>query len=250
MNFDHWKNALQRLTNVLYHSNSTDMAIGLIKQMPSEKALMDMLKLPKFAPGVLEAFCALQSSSEEIFAAVCHAIQGSPCMSWCLIDSLNRLPWYNGIRAFLTLPGLPTHSPCAYPFYILARNKIFPSTMSGSAYQYHYDGLWELLSVAKSGKWQSPPDAASAVVDLIHKHLMDPTPDYFIIYFLALVLGQFAPLMLNIPILESKLGENCDLTVKSAVARTLAYLDDDDTDNADPVNFVKGTVPNRPVSWA
>ena len=136
MNLDNWKNALQRLKHAPYPSNSTDMAINLLEQTPSEKALIQMLKLPKFAPGALEAFCAFQSTSEEVFAAICHAIQGSPRMSWCLIDSLNRLPWYDGMRAFLTLPGLPTRCPCAYPFYILARNKIFPATMSGSTYQW------------------------------------------------------------------------------------------------------------------
>ena len=229
MNLDYWKNARQRLTETSYHSNSTDMAMSLIEKMSSEQTLMDMLRLPKFAPGVLEAFCALQTPSEDVFAAICHAIQGSPRMSWCLIDSLNRLSWYNGIRAFLTLPGLPTCCPSAYPFYILARNKVFPSTMSGSSYQYHYDGLWDLLSVAKSGQWQSPPNAALAVVELIQQHLTAQAPDQFVIYFSALVLGQFVPVTHNIPILKSRLEESCNLHVRSAAARALACLSNDRT---------------------
>jgi len=217
---------IRRLKSAPWKSRTTEEALTLIQQSPSERALSAALGDPRQAPAVLEALCAWRSPSERVYEAVVRAIDGHPSLCWSLIESLNRLPWHNGMRAFLTLPDLPTVSPCAYPFYILARNKVFdPPDMSGFMYDYHFHGLWAILPTAKSGDWHHAHPSAFAIVELLHNHLNRSKPDRFVIYFSALMLGGIGPLRSSIRGLKRRLHEPCASRVRDTAALTLAYLD-------------------------
>jgi len=149
------------------------------------------LHASRTAPVALEALSAMQTESDDVFEAVRHAIGSDLAKSWALFDSLHRLPWYGGIRAFLSLPDPPQSSPCAYAFYILARNKIFiPPHISGDPYDRCFHAMWRLASAAKTGDWRCPDDGVLTVLEMIETHLNRPEPDEFIVYFAALVLGQ------------------------------------------------------------
>lgn len=185
------EHALRRLENAPYRSRTTDAATELILRGPSEAALIRDLCAARNAPAVLEALSAVQTESDDVFEAVRHAIGSDLCKSWALFDSLHRLPWYGGIRAFLSLPDPPQSSPCAYAFYILARNKIFiPPHISGDPFERCFHAMWRLVSTAKTGDWRHPDDGILTILDMIETHLNRPEPDEFIVYFAALVLGQ------------------------------------------------------------
>jgi hypothetical protein len=218
--------AIRRLKSAHWKSRTTEEALTLIQQSPSEEALTAALGDPRHAPAALEALCASRSPSERVYEAVVHAIDGNPCLCWSLIESLNRLPWHSGMRAFLSLPDSPTASPCAYPFYILARNKVFhPTDMSGFMYDYHVNGLWAMLPTARSGDWHHAHPSAFAIVELLHNHLYRSKPDRFVVYFSALMLGGIGPLRSSIRGLKRRLQEPCASRVRNTAALTLAYLD-------------------------
>ncbi len=185
------EHALYRLENAPYRSRTTDAATELILQDPSESAVIRALHASRTAPVALEALSAMQTESDDVFEAVTQAIGSDLAKSWALFDSLHRLPWYGGIRAFLSLPDPPQSSPCAYAFYILARNKIFiPPHISGDPYDRCFHAMWRLVSAAKAGDWRHPDDGILTVLEMIETHLSHPEPDEFIVYFAALVLGQ------------------------------------------------------------
>ena len=194
-------------------------------QLSSEEAIAMALGDARRAPSALDAICALRSTSEQVFEAVQSAIGNSPCMSWSLIESLNRLPWYNGMRAFLSLPDPPMTSPTVYPFYMLARNKVFyPTDMSGLVYDYHFNGLWAMLPAARSEDWRHAHPSALAIVELLYGHLRCPDPDPFVVYFSALMLGEIGPLSSSIQALQTRVQEPFALRVRETAALTLTRL--------------------------
>jgi hypothetical protein len=189
------EHALCRLRNAPYPSDTTGAAIKwILEEDPTEAALIEGLFTPHTAPMALETFSALQSESEDIFEAVQGAIGSDLCKSWALFESLHRLPWYGGIRAFLSLPDPPQSSPCAYAFFILARNKIFiPPYISGDPYNRCFHAMWRLASMARDGNWRDADEGIITVIEMLETHLDRPEPDEFIVYFTALVLGRMAP---------------------------------------------------------
>jgi hypothetical protein len=216
-----------RLKNAPWPSPTTAAAVRLLQQCSSDESLLAALKDPHHASSALEVFCALRSRSEDVYAAVRSAIDGCPCLCWSLIESLNRLPWHGGVRAFLSLPGHPTTSACAYPFYILARNKVFlPADMSGSLYECCVHGLWGMLHPAKAGDWHQVHPSSLKVIDLLHAHLERSDPDLFVVYFSALMLGEIGPMEASIRGLERRLREPCHPRVQGVAALALACLDD------------------------
>jgi len=225
MNEDIYRTALQRLQDAPLRAKQTDKAIGLLNQIDSEASLRQALKCSSEAAAALEALCALQSNSHHTYRAVHQALQGDPRMCWCLVDSLNRLPWYTGMRAFLDLPGPPHTSPCALPFYILVRNKVFiPTDMSGPTYAYYVKGLWILLETAKNQQWQHLNPAGLAVVQLLHTHLQQSTPEPFITYLSALLLGHSAPLRMSKQALSLRKRQHCHTLICRTADLILANL--------------------------
>ena len=172
-----YRRAVRRLENAPWPSPTTQAALTLLRQRPSDAALIERLACTRAAPTALEVLSAAETDSEPVFEAVQGAIRRSAGLSWSLVESLNRLPWYNGIRAFLSLPDPPLSSPSAYCFYMLARNKIFfPTDMRGELYDYYFHGLWRMLSVAKSGNWRGLHDSVVAVLEgLAHDGEIDPS---------------------------------------------------------------------------
>lgn len=220
------EHALSRLANAPYRSRTTDVATELILQNPSETALIQGLFSSQTATGTLEAFSAIQSESDAIFDAVQSAINRDPCKSWALLESLHRLPWYGGIRAFLSLPDPPQSSPSAYAFYILARNKIFiPPHIDGDPFDRCFHAMWRLVSAAKTGDWQDPDDGILTVIEMIETHLNHPNPDEFIVYFAALVLGRMGPVELAIQDIRNHAVRRGHPTVRRVAALTLCHLE-------------------------
>lgn len=219
------EHALFRLANAPYRSRTTDIATELILQDPSEAALIQGLFSSRTATGVLEAFSALQSESDTIFEAVQSAISRDPCRSWALLESLHRLPWYGGIRAFLSLPDPPQSSPSAYAFFILARNKIFiPPHIDGDPFNRCFHAMWRLVSTAKTGDWRNPDDGIVTVIEMIETHLRCPQPDEFIVYFAALVLGQIGPIETTTQHLRNHAWTDSHPAVRRVAALTLRHL--------------------------
>ena len=208
--------AVQRLRHAPWQSIVTQQALQWLSQSTSKKCLLEAMDCPQSAPVVMEIFCALESECEQIYQTVRRAIESNAALCWALVESLNRLPWYDGIRAFLSLEAPPESSPCVYPFYVLARNKLFiPYDMPHEQYAYCYHGLWRLLPLAKSENWQSPHPSVLAVVEMMDKHLQMAEPDPFVVYLSALLLGRIGPLSLNLDILHHRSRGDADETVKS-----------------------------------
>ncbi len=220
------RRAVFRLEHVRLPSATTRAALALAHQNPTESALIGDLACRESAPVALTVLSALQSDSERVFDAVGDSIGRDPCLSWALVESLNELPWYNGLRAFLSLPDDPLSSPCAYPFYILVRNKIFISRdASDRRYDYYVKGLWKMLVVAKDAQWCDPEDGVVHVVELIRTLLDKPQSDPFVVYFASLLLGRVAPLSVCIEALRTHLRKDSCPPVRAAAALTLSRLD-------------------------
>jgi len=220
-----FRQAALRLERAPWRSSTTEAALSLSQQKPSDAALLEHLASPRAAPVALELLSASQTDSEAVFAGVRDSIRGNLSLSWSLVESLNRLPWYNGIRAFLSLPEPPASTPSAYCFYILARNKVFlPTDLCGERYDCYFHGLWRMLSVAKSEEWRDLHHSVLSVVELLRTHLEKPQPDTFVVYFAALLLGRIDPISSSIPALRSRLAGRCDAPVKVVAALTLLHL--------------------------
>jgi hypothetical protein len=217
--------AAQRLRHAPWQSCVTDEALKQLGKSPSKTCLIEALGCPRSAPVAVEIFCALQIECEQVFGAVRQAIEHDAALCWALVESLNRLPWYGGIRVFLSLEEPPESSPCVYPFYILARNKLFiPSNMPPERYAYCYRGLWRLLPLARSENWQSPDHSVLAIVELMDKHLRMPHPDPFVIYLSALLLGRISPLRSNLDILHHRAHGDADGAVRAVAHLAMRHV--------------------------
>lgn len=220
------EHALFRLRNAPFRSRTTDAATELMSQDLSEMTLIRNLSASRTAPVALEAFSAMQSESERIFRAVQGAIGRDPCKSWALFESLHRLPWYGGIRAFLSLPDPPQSSPCAYAFYILARNKIFiPPYCSGDPYERCYNAMWRLITMAKAGDWHDVDDDVITVFEMLETHVNRADPDEFVLYFTALVLGQMAPARATVRNLRCHERNGSHPVIRRVAAQALSHLE-------------------------
>lgn len=217
--------AVQRLRHAPWQSSVTEEALRRLAASPSKAGLIEALASARTAPAALEIFCALDIECEQVFQAVRRTIEHNPALCWALVESLNRLPWYGGIRAFLSLEEPPESSPCVYPFYILARNKLFiPSDMPPELYAYWYRGLWRLLPVAKSENWQSPHHSVLAVVGLMDRHLRTPRPDPFVVYLSGLLLGRISPMASNLDALECRAHGDGDSAVRAAAHLAMRHM--------------------------
>jgi len=217
--------AVQRLRHAPWQSSVTSEAIERLAESPSKNRLIEALACSKSAPVALEILCALENRCEQVFQAVRRAIERHAALCWALVESLNRLPWYGGIRAFLSLEEPPESSPCVYPFYILARNKLFiPSDMPHERYAYCYHGLWRLLPVARSEDWQSPHHSILAVVELMDRHLRMAQPDPFVVYLSALLVGRISPLRSNLNILHHRTRDGADSAVKAVAHMVVQHV--------------------------
>jgi len=220
-----FERARTRLRNAPWRSRTTDIALNLIEQGPSDASLIETLNSSEHAPAALEIFSALDTPSEPVFQAVRTLIGRQPLMSWCLVESLNRLAWYNGMRAFLSLPEKPTSSPCAYPFYMLVRNKVFiPSNLAGEIYHYYVNGLWRALPVARAGAWRHPHHSVLAILEMIERHFENGGPDTFVLYFTCLLLGQIGPFETSVQYLQGLIHGDCCPTVHRLASATLEHL--------------------------
>jgi len=217
--------AASRLENVHLPSPTTQAALRRVEQNPSEASLIDDLASRGRAPVALTVFSALRSESEDVFEAVCEAIHCDPYVSWSLVESLNQLPWYNGVRAFLSLPDDPCSSPVVYPFYILARNKTFVTAdASRDRYDYYVKGLWRTLATARCQRWCDPDRSIVCVIELL-RHLLDtPHPDPFVVHFASLLFGDVAPRSANVAVLKGRVGEDCCLLVRETAALVLKHM--------------------------
>jgi hypothetical protein len=225
MQFSRLQFAARRLENAPWPSATTAAALSLVRQRPSDAALMARLTSREEAPEALELFSAAQSPSERVFRAVRDSIHRDACLSWSLVESLNRLPWYNGLRAFMSLPEQPVSSPSVYCFYMLARNKVFfPTDVCGQLYDYYFHGLWRMLSVAKSGHWRDLHDSVLAVMRLLRTHLEGPEPDVFVLYFAALLLGRIGTLASSIQALRDRVAGEYEPLLRITAAFALLHL--------------------------
>ncbi|MBN2129608.1 MAG: hypothetical protein JW741_08930 [Sedimentisphaerales bacterium] len=220
------RQAALRLERAPWRSSTTEEALSLLQQGPSDARLLRHLRSPQAAPAALELLSASQTDSEVVFDVVRESIRGNLPLSWSLVESLNRLPWYNGIRAFLSLPEPPLSSPSVYCFYMLARNKVFiPTDVCGELYDHYFHGLWRMLSVAKSENWCDLHPSVLAVVNLLRTHLEKPDPDRFVVYFTALLLGRIDCVSSTVPALRRRVTGPCDAPVQIVAALTLLHLD-------------------------
>ncbi len=225
MNTYYPRSALQRLQDAPWRSVHTDKAMQLLKEVDSEIQLRQALASPKQLPTVLDALCALQSNCHHTYRAVLQTLCSNPRACWCLVDSLNRLPWYAGMRAFLNLPDPPQTSDCTLPFYILARNKVFvPTDMAGPTYAYHVKGLWALVETTANQQWQHLHPAGLAVIQLLHSHFQQAQTDPFVTYFAALLLGNTHSLRLSKQALRLRTQQPCHTLIRQTAALTLAHL--------------------------
>ncbi|MBN1361302.1 MAG: hypothetical protein JW993_11950 [Sedimentisphaerales bacterium] len=226
--------ALRRLDSAPLKSDTTEAASRLVCEGPSQEKLTQALKDCRQGPVALEALCALRPTSDFVYQAVLRAIDRDSALGWSLIESLNHLPWHDGLRAFLSLPEDPVTSAHAYGFCMLARNKVFyPTDMSGVMYAYHVNGLWALLPTARSGNWRQAHPSAFAIVELLHRHLSSARPDKFVVYFSALMLGGIGPLPSCIEGLQARTRQRCLARLRETAALTLTLLDGED-DGAPP----------------
>lgn len=217
--------AVQRLRHAPWPSKVTEDALRWLTESPSKKCLVESLACPKSAPVALEIFCALETECEQVYQAVRQTIERDAALCWALVESLNRLPWYAGIRAFLSIEHPPESSPFVYPFYILARNKLFiPTNMPHEQYAYCYHGLWRLLPLARSERWESPHPSVLAVVEMMDRHLRTAQPDPFVVYFSALLLGRVSPLPINLDILHHRARGDADHAVKTAAHMVIRHV--------------------------
>ena len=174
------------------------------------------------APTV-EALCVGNSDSEPLFQVVQHAIQSSPRTSWCFIEFLDRYPWYSAIRAFISLPDSPLTSCSVYPFYIMARNRLFDSMgVSDQVYPFYYHGVWRTLEVAQAEYWLELSPSVTAVLKLFQNHLERPCPNPFIVYFATALIGGMGSLPSSIQRLQHLILKKCDEPAKIAAILTLA----------------------------
>jgi len=218
--------AALRLERVGLPSATTKAALELARQHPTESSLIKALASRESAPAALTLLSALQDDSEQVFEAVRYTIGRDPCLSWALVESLNQLPWYNGLRAFLSLPGDPLSSPCAYPFYILARNKIFVSRDSSvRRYDHYVRGLWRALKVARAAQWRNLEESIVHVLELIRTLLEKPEPDLFVVYFACLLLGRVAPPATCAEALRGHMTKDSCPQVGAAAALALLHMD-------------------------
>ena len=221
-----FRSAVYRLERVGLASATTRAALELARRQPTETMLIEALQSRESAPVALTALSALQSDSERVFQAVGNAISRDPCLSWALVESLNQLPWYNGLRAFLSLPGDPLSCPCAYPFYILARNKIFISRdASVLRYDHYVKALWRLLVVARAAGWDDLDEGMVHVLELIRTLLERPDPDPFVVYFASLLLGRLAPPAVCSEALRGHLAKDSCPPVRAAATLALLHMD-------------------------
>ncbi len=219
------RQAALRLERAPWRSSTTEAALSLLEQGPSDATLLRHLRSSQAAPAALELLSASQTDSEAVFDVVRDSIRGNMFLSWSLVESLNRLPWYNGIRAFLSLPEPPLSSPSAYCFYMLARNKVFiPTDVCGELYDHYFHGLWRMLSVAKSENWCDLHPSVLAVVNLLRTHLEKPDPDAFVVYFSALLLGRIDCVSSTVGALRRRVVGPCDAPVRVVAALTLLHL--------------------------
>lgn len=217
--------AAQRLRHAPWPSTVTQEALQWLGESPSKADLLAALGCPASAPLALEVCCALETECEQVFQAVRQAVQHNAALCWALVESLNRLPWYGGIRVFLSLEEPPESSPCVYPFYILARNKLFiPTDMPPEQYAYCYRGLWSLLPVARSENWGTPHHSVLAVVGLMDKHLRMSQPDPFVVYLSGLLLGRLSPVRSNLDVLRHRTRGDADDTVKAVAHLAMRHL--------------------------
>jgi hypothetical protein len=217
--------AVQRLRHAPWQSSVTEQALKWLALSPSKNCLIEALTCRKSAPVALETFCALEIECEQVFQVVRRTIEHDAALCWALVESLNRLPWYGGVRAFLSLEESPESSPCVYPFYILARNKLFiPSDMPHERYAYCYHGLWRLLPLARTEDWQSPHHSVLAVVELMDTHLKMAQPDPFVVYLSALLLGRISPLESNLDILHHRAYGSADAAVKTVAHMAMRHV--------------------------
>jgi len=217
--------AAQRLRHAPWQSVVTQEALKWLAESPSKAGLIEALACDQSAPAALEILCAVEPECEQVFLAVRRTIEHNAALCWALVESLNRLPWYGGIRAFLSLEEPAESSPCVYPFYILARNKLFiPTDMPAEFYAYCYRGLWRLLPVAKSENWQSPHHSVVAVVGMMDRHLRMPRPDPFVVYLSGLLLGRISPMKSNLDTLERRVHGDGDCAVRAAAHLALRHI--------------------------
>jgi hypothetical protein len=217
--------AAQRLRHAPWPSAVTQEALQWLAESPSKANLIVALACPRSAPTALEILCAVEPECERVFEAVRKTIERNAALCWALVESLNRLPWYGGIRAFLSLEEPPESSPCVYPFYILARNKLFvPTDMPAEFFAYCYRGLWRLLPVAKSESWQAPHHSVLAVVGLMDKHLRMPHPDPFVVYLSGLLLGRISPMKSNLDTLDRRARGDGDGAVRAAAHLAMRHI--------------------------
>lgn len=217
--------AAQRLRHAPWPSPVTGLAHTWLAQSPSKARLIEALGCAETAPVALEVFCALQIECEQVYEAVRRAIACDPASCWALVESLNRLAWYGGIRAFLSLDEPPELSPCVYPFYILARNKLFiPSNMPPERYAYLYRGLWRLLPVARSEDWRLPHHSVVAIVEMMERHLRMPRPDSFVVYLSGLLLGRISPLGSTLNTLRLRAHSEAAPTVRNAAHMAMEHI--------------------------
>lgn len=220
----HVQAAQKRLKSAAWPSSFTTKAMDYLADNPTETDLLQTLKNQAEIPVALEALCALQPDSPELYDDVCRIIASHPSLSWSMIDSLNHLAWYDGMRAFMRLPN-PLKCCKAYPFYILARNKIFyPSDMAGTTFEYHVKGFWALLATARLGHWQQLQPNMLAVVNMLHTHLNEEQPNPFITYFCALLLGGFQPLKDSTFRLKAFIQEPVHPALNTLAILTLGHL--------------------------
>lgn len=220
------RRAAFRLENVCLPSPTTQAALWVARRNPSEAALIGDLTSRRRAPIALTVLSAMESESETVFEAVTESIRRDPYISWALVESLNEFPWYNGLRAFLSLPDDPCSSPVAYPFYILARNKVFITPdASVRRYDYHVKALWHTLIVARDGNWRRPEPPVITMVELLRGLLNKPHPDPFVVYFASLLFGRMAPLSASAAVLKARCGKDCCPSVRAAASLTLLHLD-------------------------
>lgn len=219
------RRAAVRLENVCMPSPITQAALWMVRRNPSQAALIGDLASRKRAPIALTVLSAMENQSETVFQAVTESIRCDSYLSWALVESLNELPWYNGLRAFLSLPGDPCSSPVAYPFYILARNKVFVTDDAAvRRYDYHVKALWHTLAVARDGDWRRLETPAMTIVELLRGLLNKPEPDPFVVHFASLLFGRVAPLSVNREVLQARCSKDCCASVQAVAALTLRHM--------------------------
>ena len=139
-----------------YRSRTTDVATELILQNPSETALIQGLPSRTATnPGGVRR----QQSESTPSRRRPERNQPGPMQELgpareSAPSALVRYP------AFLSLPNRLSRRPCAYAFFILARNKIIPPHIDGDPFNCRFHAT-AFVSAAKTGDWQDPTTASS-----------------------------------------------------------------------------------------